>query len=224
MKKIILISAVVALSILVFVFYEELLSALNKLDALSADMPVFVAFVLIALKGVSAPLGVPGTPLTLLTGSIFSPVLGTMIALVGNTLGATLAFLLSRYVFMDYVQEKLLPKYKKIRDYEERMECHALATVIVLRLIPLFPFNALNFLLGVTKIPLKQYVLGSFIGMIPGTFAFVYLGGSLRAFSSFNIGLSVAGIIALVYSGKLYERKILEPSFEKQKRNASRQL
>lgn len=170
-------------------------------------MPLATALLLIGLKAVSAPLGFPGTPLTLLSGSLFGKFLGTIIALIGNTLGASLAFLLSRYVLRDFVRGKFESRYPRIKEYDQKIEQKALATVIATRLIPLFPFNALNFMLGLTGVPFRKYVIGSFIGMIPGTFAFVYFGESLRMLSPINIALAVIGIVSLTYLGRLYARK-----------------
>ncbi len=170
-------------------------------------MPFLTALILIALKTVVAPLGFPGTPLTLLSGALLGNFFGTIAALIGNTLGATLAFLLSRYLLKEYFQKNLVSKYPKMRKYEERLEEKAFSTVVALRLIPLFPFNALNFLLGVSNIPVRTYALASFVGMIPGTALFVYFGESLRMLSVINIVFAVLGIATLTYLGKMYEKR-----------------
>lgn len=206
MKKIILGLIVVGLSLTGFVYYSEIMESLLAFEKQSMEMPIVTSFILIGLKTISAVLGLPGTPLTLLSGSLFGKFLGTIVALIGNTLGAALAFLLSRYVFRDYVEKNILPKYPKMKEYDEKLQRKGFSTVIALRLIPLFPFNALNFLFGVTSVPFKQYVVGSFIGMIPGTFIFVYFGQSLRMLSIFNITLAVLGIVVLTYLGRKYEK------------------
>ena len=205
-KKIILLCLVITLSILAFGYHGALLDLFRGLEHQSTMNPFLVAVILIALKSIAAPLGLPGAPLTLITGSIFGLWIGTAVSIIGNTIGATLAFLLARYIFQEYA-EKLVSKYSKLDKYLNRLEEHGLSTVLFLRLVPLFPFNALNFLLGVTPIPLRVYVIGSFVGMLPGTFLFVYLGGSLKMLSPLNIVLSILGIIALTVIGKYYEKK-----------------
>jgi uncharacterized membrane protein YdjX (TVP38/TMEM64 family) len=130
------------------------------------------AFLLIVGKIFSGIFFLPGTPLTLLSGVVLGKWLGTAVAIVGNTLGATLAFLLARYILKKYVQEKILVKYPKIKEYEDLLFKRGFYTVVFLRLIPLFPFNALNFLLAVTKVKFKDYFLGTIVGIIPGTVAF----------------------------------------------------
>ncbi len=207
MKKIFLAFFIISLSVLLFLYNAELFQMLKKLEDAKKVSPFLVAGILILIKTFVTPLGFPGTPLTLLTGSLFGYFFGTIISLIGNTLGACLAFLLARYVLQEFVQKKLLPRYIKIKKYEQNISKRGLATVIALRLIPLFPFNALNFLLGVTSISFKKYMWGSFIGMIPGTFLFVYFGESLRLLSFLNILLAITGIIILTYLGKLYEKR-----------------
>jgi len=207
MKKILLTIIVLGIAVTAYIYRAELLVSLFKLEGMRVDMPLLTAFILILLKIFSAPIAFPGTPLTLLTGSLFGNFLGTIIALIGNTLGATLAFLLSRYLLRSYVQDKIVSKHPLIKIYEKRLESYPLSTVIILRLIPLFPFNALNFLLGVTNIPFGKYVLGSFVGMIPGTFMFVYLGESFRMLSFINIILAITGIGLLTYLGMKYTKK-----------------
>lgn len=207
MKKVFLGIGVLILGGALLAYREEFFRLVMQLEIAGELNPFATAGVLVLLKTLSAPLGFPGTPLTLLSGSLFGHFYGTILSLVGNTLGALLAFLLSRYVFREYVEQNVLARYPRIREYEARLTRNALSTVIVLRLIPLFPFNGLNFLLGVTGISLRDYAIGSFVGMIPGTFLFVYFGESLRMLSLPNILLAVAGILILTFFGKLYEKR-----------------
>jgi len=206
-KKITLLLVVVGLSVLSFVYKEQLYELFKILELQSDVHPIYVGLILIALKTVSAPLGFPGTPLTLLTGSIFGVWIGTAIAIIGNITGAVLAFILARYIFKDYTK-KLVSKYPSVEKYITRFSTRGLSTILFLRLVPLFPFNVINFLLGVTPVSLRTYTIGTFIGIIPGTFLFVYLGGSLRMLSPFNIALSILGIILLTLIGKYYEKRI----------------
>lgn len=207
LKKVTLLGIVVIISVTVFFYREEFFALLQVFEKEKMEMPFFVASMIIFLKTLAAPLGFPGAPLTLLTGSLFGKLYGTVISIIGNTLGASLAFLLSRYVFYDYVQTKLLKKYPKIKKYEERLEKRGFSTVIALRLIPLFPFNALNFLFGVTNISFKTYFIGSFIGMIPGTFMYVYFGESLRMLNPISIIMALLGLGILIYLGRFYEKR-----------------
>lgn len=206
-SKIVIGLSVIILFVVTFIHKDELLSLLMAFEKQSMEMPILAAGILILLKIVAATIGLPGTPLTLLSGSLFGKFFGTVIALIGNTLGATSAFLLARYVLRDYVTNTILQKYPKIRSYDTKLINKGFSTVVALRLIPLFPFNALNFLFGVTSVSLRHYVLGSFLGMIPGTFVFVYFGESLRMLSPLNIFLAVVGLIFLIYVGRYFEKR-----------------
>ena len=168
--------------------------------------PSASALILILAKIIGAIILFPGTPLTLLAGATFGIVTGSIVSLIGNILGATLAFFVSRYFLQSYVKKKILSKYPKIADYEKRFSSHGFQTVVLLRLIPLFPFNALNYLLGVTQVSTRDYILGTAVGIIPGTVAFVYFGQSLAMLSIFHTGVSVVAIIGLIFIGKYYEK------------------
>jgi uncharacterized membrane protein YdjX (TVP38/TMEM64 family) len=170
----------------------EMLSAyVQSVDPLTAGL------VLIAAKTIGGLVGVPGTPLTLITGALLGPWWGTLVALVGNSLGALAAFALARTVGRTWVQTKLLPKYPALHAWERALFTKGLYTVLFMRLVPLFPFNALNFLLGVTEVRTRDYVLGTVVGIIPGTFLFVYFGDSLAMFSYVHAALGLLGILGL---------------------------
>ena len=169
--------------------------------------PQLTALYLILGKIVGAILFFPGIPLTLLAGATLGVFWGTVVSIIGNTIGATLAFLVARYFLRDYVSEKIYKKYPKIDKYENRFFKDGFATVVLLRLIPLFPFNALNYILGVTRVSTRDYIIATFFGIIPGTLAFVYFGAALRTLSPINIALSVIAILSLAYFGNMYQKK-----------------
>lgn len=180
---------------------------LEHVQELLAMYPSASALVLIFAKIIGALILFPGTPLTLLAGATFGVVKGSIVSLIGNILGATLAFFVSRYLLQKYVIKNILSKYPRIEEYEKRFATHGFETVVLLRLIPLFPFNALNYLLGVTHVRTKDYILGTAVGIIPGTIAFVYFGKSLAMLSIFHVIISVVAIIGLIIVGKYYEKK-----------------
>ncbi len=117
---------------------------------------------------------VPGSVLTLAGGAIFCLLNGSIYALTGATLGATLSFLLARYAAREAVERRLEgnPRFQAI---DHAVGQRGLKIVLLLRLSPIFPFNLLNYALGLTKIPLKSYLFAS-IGMLPGTVLYTYSG------------------------------------------------
>jgi uncharacterized membrane protein YdjX (TVP38/TMEM64 family) len=180
---------------------------LEEIKKYITEMPEMSALFLVVGKIIGAIILFPGTPLTLLAGATLGTFWGSIISIIGNTLGATAAFLVARFLLRDYVQNKILVKYKNIEKYETRFLKKGFATVVLLRLIPIFPFNILNYILGVTKVSTKDYILGTVIGIIPGTIAFVYFGEALKMLSVFHISFAVLGIIGLGLVGKYYDKK-----------------
>jgi len=115
----------------------------------------------------------PGLVFTLAGGALFGPVYGTLYNLSGATLGATLAFLLARYLAHDWVAQRTGGRLQQLVAGVEREGWRFVAFV---RLVPLFPFNLLNYALGLTRIRLSHYIITSFIFMAPAGAAYTYLG------------------------------------------------
>ena len=116
---------------------------------------------------------VPGLPLDLAAGVLFGPVWGTVYSLVGATAGATVAFLAARTVGRDWTEERLSGPLKKLK---EGVDNGGWEFVAFARLVPLIPFNLLNYALGLTRIRPVPYVLASFVFMAPATAVYVYAG------------------------------------------------
>lgn len=115
----------------------------------------------------------PGSLLTLAGGAIFGPVLGTFLNLTSATFGAVLAFLVARYLASDWVENKAAGRLKRLKNGVENEGWRFVAFV---RLVPVFPFNLLNYALGLTRIKLSHYLLATYVCMLPGAFAYTYLG------------------------------------------------
>jgi len=136
----------------------------------------------------------PGSLLTLAGGAIFGPVLGALYNLAGATIGATLAFLMARYIASDWVEKRAGGSLKRLK---EGVEEEGWRFVAFVRLVPLFPFNLLNFALGLTQIKLWHYVVASYICMLPGGIAYTYLGYAGREAIAGGEGFVQKGLIAL---------------------------
>ncbi|MEP6519225.1 TVP38/TMEM64 family protein [Microcoleus vaginatus] len=131
-----------------------------------------VAFV--ATYNLATVLFVPGSVLTLGGGAIFGLWWGSVYVFAASTLGAVFAFAIGRYLCRDRVV-KYMEFHPKFKALDRAVSQQGLKIVFLTRLCPLFPFNLLNYALGITQVSLKDYVLGSF-GMIPGTIMYVYSG------------------------------------------------
>lgn len=118
---------------------------------------------------------VPGALLTIAAGVVYGVGWGTLLALTSASVGATLAFLVARYLARAPV-ERWAARHETFRALDAAIGARAWKVVALLRLSPLLPFNLSNYLFGVTKARLGPYVLASFVGMAPGTLLYVYLG------------------------------------------------
>lgn len=132
-------------------------------------------------------LAVPASVLTLGGGYLYGLLVGFVADSVGATLGATAAFLLGRTIGGSYIIAKV-KDYPKFRAIEVAIERSGFKIVLLLRLVPLLSFNLLNYLLSVTPVLLWEYVLASWLGMLPITLALVYVGTTLKDLSDVTHG------------------------------------
>lgn len=118
---------------------------------------------------------VPGSPLTVAAGVLFGPFVGTLYVVVGATVGAIGGFVWGRRLGRDAVARLAGERFGRA---DEWLGDRGLVAVLYLRLVPLVPFNLSNPVAGVTGIRLRDFVIGTGLGIVPGTFAFAALGGS----------------------------------------------
>ncbi len=147
-----------------------------------------------AVYAFTSVLFLPGSVLTLAGGALFGPLWGTFYNLTGATIGAALAFLLARYLASAWVEQKTAGRLKPLKEGVEKEGWRFVAFV---RLVPLFPFNLLNYALGLTRIKFLHYLIATYICMLPGAIAYTYLGYAGREAVSGNEGLIQKGLLAL---------------------------
>jgi len=135
----------------------------------------------------------PGLPLTLGAGFLYGAVIGTLVVSPASVAGATLAFLIARYVARDWVTRRL-KKYPQASAIDRAIEKNGFKAVVLLRLQPVLPFNILNYALGLTSIRLRDYMLASWIGMFPATVLYVYLGSVMNDISDLLRGRPNSGV------------------------------
>lgn len=135
---------------------------------------------------VATVLFIPGLILTVGAGVMFGVVWGTVAVSIGSVIGATLAFLLGRYAMRGWVTQRIEGN-EKFAAVDRAVADAGWKIVGLVRLSPLFPFNLTNYAFGVTNVSLRDYFFASWIGMLPGTIMYVYIGaitGDLAAFLS----------------------------------------
>ncbi|KAL4642596.1 hypothetical protein ACB092_02G031100 [Castanea dentata] len=134
-------------------------------------------------------LAVPASVLTLGGGYLFGLPVGFVADSIGASIGAGAAFLLGRTIGRSFVISKL-KDYPQFRSIAIAIHASGFKIVLLLRLVPLLPFNMLNYLLSVTPVPLGEYMLASWLGMMPITLALVYVGTTLKDLSDVTHGWS----------------------------------
>lgn len=123
----------------------------------------------------------PGTALTLGGGLLYGPVWGVVLVSPASVAGATVSFLLARYFLRGWAQQKF-ERYPRFAQADRAIGRHGFKMVLLMRLEPVFvPFAPLNYMLGATPVRLRDYVLASWIGMLPATIAYVYIGSALTS-------------------------------------------
>jgi len=176
----------------------------------------FLAPIIYMLIYAIAPaLFLPGLPITIAGGLIFGPFWGVVYTITSSTAGACLAFLISRYLARDWIEKKLRsPRWKRL---DEEVERQGWKVVAITRLIPLFPFNLLNYAFGLTRIKFVHYAVTTFICMLPACIAFIVFSSSLgdllsgRLSSTFIIGIV---LIVLVSMFPMLYRRLKRPAEE----------
>lgn len=150
---------------------DKLQLALDWVEGLGPAGPA--VFILIYI--LACVFFISGAALTLGAGGVFGLLMGCIYVSIGSTLGATAAFLVGRYLARDKIAKKIKgnPTFAAI---DEAVANEGWKIVGLTRLSPVFPFVLLNYAFGLTKVPLGQYMLASWIGMMPGTVMFVYFG------------------------------------------------
>ena len=164
-------------------------------------------------------LSLPGAAvMTLAGGALFGLLTGTVVVSFASTIGATLACFVSRFILRDWVQGKFGDKLKTVNEGIEKEGAFYLFT---LRLIPVFPFWLINLVMGLTKMPLKNFYLVSQIGMLPGTMVYVNAGKELARIESLSGILSPGLILSFVLLGifPIITKKLLSLYKTKQSKN-----
>lgn len=160
---------------------------------------------------------VPGSVITFAGASMFGFWTGLITISISSTLGAGLAFLIARYVARSKVQQ-LAASNEKFHAIDEAISEGGWKVVGLLRLSPAVPFNLQNYLFGLTNIPFWQYLITSWIAMMPGTFLYVYIGnlaGAAATGESYSVwrwGLLIVGLLATlgvtIYVTRLAQAKL----------------
>jgi len=172
----------------------------SDLELVLGNLGSWAPAAFIALFALATTLMVPGSILGLAGGALFGPLWGALWNLSGATLGAIAAFLLARYIVRDWIARKAGERLKRAL---ESAEAEGWRFVALMRLVPIVPFNVLNYALGSTRIPLSHYGVATFVCMAPGAAAYAWLGHAGRVaiqgdWNALRYGLLGLALLAIV--------------------------
>ena len=182
--------------VLAVLILAALIAAANSFDlqqifrdtlAWISGLGVIAPVIFIAIYILACVLLLPGSILTLGAGIVFGVVKGSIVVSMGSTLGAICAFLVGRYLARGWVSGKIAGN-EKFNAIDEAVAHQGWKIVLLTRLSPVFPFNLLNYAFGLTKVSLRHYFLASWVGMIPGTIMYVYIGSLAGDLASLGTG------------------------------------
>lgn len=182
------------LGLVVLSFVVDIGGALGRVLEWIEGLGMVGAAVFVGLYVGACVLLLPGSVLTLGAGAIYGVAQGTVLVSVASTLGATVAFLVGRYAARDWVGRKIEGN-SQFKAIDEAVAKEGWKIVGLTRLSPVFPFNLLNYAFGLTRVSLRDYFFASWIGMLPGTVMYVYVGslaGSLATVGTDGHGRSTA--------------------------------
>ena len=126
---------------------------------------------------IATVLGLPGSVLVLAGGAVFGVFWGTIWSVLGATVGAIAAFWLARYLLRDWVEQRF-QHHALLKRFNQTVRQQSLKCVFAVRFVPISPFSIINFMFGLTPVDLRSYAIGTFLGIIPGTIAYTWVGAT----------------------------------------------
>ncbi|GFR34983.1 TVP38/TMEM64 family protein [Thermobrachium celere] len=161
----------------------------------------YAVFIFLVISTVRSVFLLPAGAFAVISGLTFGNFIGTLLTCVGVTLSGILAYFLSSLLGGEFVENILKDKIYRIDKY---IKNNGLFYMVSLRLIPIFPFDAVSYASGLLKINFKDFVLGTFLGSIPGAFIYTFLGNSLLDVGSIRFKISlllviISSMIPIIY-------------------------
>jgi len=176
-------AAVVAAAVLAWLYRDAL--DLATIEAFVGGLGVWAPIGYVVLYALGTVAMVPGSLFDTAGGVLFGPVLGSVVNLIGGSLGAFLAFFAARYVAGDWVEERA---GRRVREIKRSVEAEGWRFVAMVRLVPVFPYIVFNYLLGLTRVSFWQYAVTTVVCMAPSTVVYTWLGHAGRNLVSGEAG------------------------------------
>lgn len=143
---------------------------------------IWAPFVFIMLYTITT-FFLPSTPFMIIAGVIFGLKIGLIYVIIGGTISSISLFQISRYLGKNWVEDILQKRYfSHLGEYNKRLESGAIFDLVLFRLMPIMPFNVLNILMGVSRIKIGEYIIGTILGLLPSSILSVFFGDLLLKF------------------------------------------
>lgn len=213
-----------ALAVAVVVFFKaeglDKYFSIEQVQAFVDSMGVWAPIAFVLIYALAMMIGLPGTVFTIVGALVFGKWLGTFLNVVGATIGASGAFFIARLMAGELLIKKLSGQ-KWFDKFNKGLEENGISYMLFVRLVPLFPFNGINFGSGITKVSFRDYLVGTFLGIIPATFVFTnaavevgqsatagfkLTGGMIGAFALLGLFALIPIMIKRRLGGKLAEK------------------
>lgn len=190
----VLLAGAIAVSLALLPVQDYLARLLNWVESVGPWGPPLLGVAYVA----ACVLFVPGLILTLGAGYLFGVVWATITVSIASVLGATAAFVIGRTLLRRPI-ERRIADYPRFHAIDRAVGEQGFKIVLLVRLSPIFPFNLLNYAFGLTNVKLWPYVLASWIGMLPGTIMYAYLGSALKSLTEVAAGQPEGGATQNVF-------------------------
>jgi uncharacterized membrane protein YdjX (TVP38/TMEM64 family) len=185
-------------------------TSIDAIQARVAGLGVWAPVGFILLYAIATVVVIPGGIFDLAGGVLFGPIYGSLINLAGGSLGAALAFLVARYLAGDWVERRAGRRVQKVM---QSVEADGWQFVAFVRLVPIIPYNIVNYLLGLTRIPFHHYLFATVVFMAPSTVAYTWIGhAGSEAVSgdtdNIRYALFTLALIAIVVMAPRYYKRL----------------
>lgn len=198
-----------------FFSFENLKAQKELLLSLVQEHFWLSAVLLMLGYALSVALMVPiATFFALASGFMFGSWWGTLIAVLGATLGAVASFYVARFVLGESLQQRYAQELER---FNREFEANGYSYLFALRLLPIFPFFVINLLCGLTRIDIKTFFITTFIGIIPGGFAYTYAGSQLFAINALSDIFTKEMGLAFVFLGLLSLLPVVYKKYQNRK-------
>lgn len=183
-------------------YYVTVGISVDELRASLAGLGLWSGLVFVIAYTIRPLIFFPASIMTPLSAILFGPILGWLYAYIGSNFSATVAFFAARYFGRSFIKDN---QNAFIQKYDEKLRTAGFETVLTLRLIPLFPFDFVNYASGLSGISYSRYIAATLIGVIPGLTAYIFLGGSLT--NPYLLIPTVLLFAILTFVARRYQKK-----------------